>query len=139
MYVEIGLLSNAALTGIMISFLVVTSPAVFKTLDKENSQAFLRYLFPRLFIVCALTSILTSYLFFLGTYSFGIVASLVIGLLFLVNNFVLTPRINLMRDLSLSGNEVAKKKFKYLHLTSVLLYFFNLVISLAIIFVYYFS
>ena len=56
MYVEIGLLLNALILGTMTSFMVVTSPAVFKTLDEEHSKKFLRFIFPRLFNFCFLIS-----------------------------------------------------------------------------------
>ena len=54
MYVEIGLFLNALILGTMSSFMVVTSPAVFKTLDEDHSKKFLRYIFPRLFNFCFL-------------------------------------------------------------------------------------
>ena len=38
MLIEFGLLINALLLGVMISFIIVTSPTVFKTLDGENSK-----------------------------------------------------------------------------------------------------
>ena len=41
MFVEIGLFLNALLLGAMISFILVTSPTVFKTLDEEHSKKFL--------------------------------------------------------------------------------------------------
>ena len=56
MLIEFGLLINALLLGVMISFIIVTSPTVFKTLDGENSKKFLRYIFPRLFNFCFLIS-----------------------------------------------------------------------------------
>ena len=52
MYVEIGLFLNSLILGAMTSFMIVTSPAVFKTLDEDHSKKFLRYIFPRLFNFC---------------------------------------------------------------------------------------
>ena len=40
MYIEFALLLNALLLGVMTSFMIVTSPTVFKTLDEENSKKF---------------------------------------------------------------------------------------------------
>ena len=103
MFVETGILINALLLGVMISFIVVTSPTVFKTLDEEHSKNFLRFIFPRLFNFCFLISTLMFLFFALAEFSFGMLVGIVISLSFLINTYFLTPRINEMRDLMLTG------------------------------------
>jgi hypothetical protein len=137
MYNEIALFLNAILLGTMISFIVVTSPAVFKTLDKEYSQKFLRYIFPRLFNFCFLISALTILLFALGDFLYGTIVSIVIATSFLFNTYVLTPRINIVRDLSLTGDKASKKLFKNLHLTSVVLYLINIFLAVSVFIPFY--
>lgn len=137
MYNEIALFLNAILLGTMISFIVVTSPAVFKTLDKEYSQKFLRYIFPRLFNFCFLISALTILLFALGDFLYGTIVSIVIATIFLFNTYVLTPRINIVRDLSLTGDKASEKLFKNLHLTSVILYLINIFLAVSVFIPFY--
>jgi hypothetical protein len=137
MYNEIALFLNAILLGTMVSFIVVTSPAVFKTLDKEYSQKFLRYIFPRLFNFCFLISALTILLFALGDFLYGTIVSIVIATSFLFNTYVLTPRINIARDLSLTGDKASEKLFKNLHLTSVVLYLINIFLAVSVFIPFY--
>ena len=138
MYGNIGLLLNAFLMGVMTSFIVVTSPAVFKTLDEEYSKKFLRFIFPRLFNFCFLISTAMFLFFALAEFSFGMVAGIVIAVGFLINTYLLTPLINKMRDLMITGLTGSEKKFKVLHLASVLLYLISMVFIVAI-FVFYYS
>ena len=137
MYNELGLLLNALLLGIMTSFMVVTSPAVFKTLDGEYSKKFLRFIFPRLFNFCFLISLFIFLSFALGDFIFGMIFGMAIALSFLINTYVLTPRINKMRDLMLEGHSGSEKGFKNLHVTSVLLYLLNILFIILIFILYY--
>ena len=138
MFVETGILINALLLGVMISFIVVTSPTVFKTLDEEHSKKFLRYIFPRLFNFCFLISTLMFLFFALAEFSFGMVVAIAISISFLINNYFLTPRINKMRDLILTGHVGSERQFKKLHFASVLLYLASM-ISIVSIFVFYYT
>ena len=137
MYADIGLLLNAFLMGVMTSFMVVTSPTVFKTLDEEYSKKFLRFIFPRLFNFCFLISTAMFLFFALAEFSFGMVAGIVIAVGFLINTYLLTPRINKMRDLMITGHTSAEKKFKTLHAISVLLYLISMIFIVAICVLYY--
>ena len=137
MYADIGLLLNVFLMGVMTSFIVVTSPTVFKTLDEEYSKKFLRFIFPRLFNFCFLISTAMFLFFALAEFSFGMVAGIVIAVGFLINTYLLTPRINKMRDLMITGLTGSEKKFKMLHSVSVLLYLISMVVIVSIFVIYY--
>ena len=137
MFVETGILINALLLGVMISFIVVTSPTVFKTLDEEHSKKFLRFIFPRLFNFCFLISTIMFLFFALADFSFGMVVAIFISISFLINTYSLTPRINKMRDLMLTGHVESEKQFKTLHFVSVLLYLSSMVFIVSIFVVYY--
>ena len=137
MYANIGLLLNAFLMGVMTSFMVVTSPTVFKTLDEEYSKKFLRFIFPRLFNFCFLISTAMFLFFALAEFSFGMVAGIVMAVGFLINTYLVTPRINKMRDLMITGHTGAEKKFKTLHAISVLLYLISMIFIVAICVLYY--
>ena len=138
MFLETGILINALLLGVMISFIVVTSPTVFKTLDEEHSKKFLRFIFPRLFNFCFLISTLMFLFFALAEFSFGMVVAIAISISFLINTYFLTPRINKMRDLMLTGDVDPEKQFKKLHFASVLLYLASM-ISVVSIFIFYYT
>ena len=138
MLIEVGILLNGLLLGVMVSFIVVTSPTVFKTLDEEHSKKFLRFIFPRLFNFCFLISTLMFLFFALAEFSFGMVVAIAISISFLINTYFLTPRINKMRDLMLTDNVGSEKQFKKLHFASVLLYLASM-ISVVSIFVFYYT
>ena len=137
MFIEIGLFLSALLLGAMISFVLVTSPTVFKTLDEEHSKKFLRFIFPRLFKLCFLISIFMFLFFALGEFVFGMVLGISVAISFLINTYLLTPRINKMRDLMLEGHTEPERKFKILHRASVFLYLLNMIFILAIFIFYY--
>ena len=139
MFGSIGLLLSALLMGALTSFIVVTSPTVFKTLDEEHSRKFLRFIFPRLFNFCFLISTLMFLFFALADFSFGMVVAIAISISFLINTYFLTPRINKMRDLMLTGHVGSEKQFKKLHFASVLLYLSSMVFVVSIFFFYYFD
>ena len=137
MNIETGLFLNALLLGAMISFVLVTSPTVFKTLDEEYSKKFLRFIFPRLFNFCFLISIFMFLFFALGEFVFGMVLGMSVAISFLINTYLLTPKINKVRDLMLEGHTDSGKVFKKLHRASVLLYLLNMIFILAIFIFYY--
>ncbi len=137
MFVEIGLFLNALLLGAMLSFLLVTSPTVFKTLDDEYSRKFLRFIFPRLFNFCFLISVFMFLFFALGEFVFGMVLGISVAISFLTNTYLLTPNINKRRDAMLDGHIDSEKVFKNLHRVSVLLYLLNMILILAIFIFYY--
>ena len=137
MYTEFALLLNALLLGVMTSFMLVTSPTVFKTLDEEYSKKFLRFIFPRLFNFCFLISIFMFLFFALGEFVFGMVLGMSVAISFLINTYLLTPRINKMRDLMLEGHIESGRVFKNLHRASVLLYLLNIILILVIFILYY--
>ena len=137
MFVEIGLSLNALLLGAMISFVLVTSPTVFKTLDEEHSKKFHRFIFPRLFNFCFFISTFIFLFFALGEFVFGMILGIIIAISFLINTYLLTPKINRMRDLMLEGHTESGRVFKNLHRASVLLYLLNMIFILAIFIFYY--
>ena len=137
MLIETGLFLNALLLGAMISFVLVTSPTVFKTLDEEYSKKFLRFIFPRLFNFCFLISIFMFLFFALGEFVFGMVLGMSAAISFLINTYLLTPKINKVRDLMLEGDTDSGRVFKKLHTASVLLYLLNMIFILAIFIFYY--
>ena len=132
----LALTLHSTLIGTMLSFMAVTTPTVFKTLDEENLQKFLRFVFPRLFKFCLILVMLAGILFLFGKSFFGSIISITMAFGFLANAYVITPKINKYRDLSLSGDTASKKKFKLLHLLSVSIFLLQILGSCSILFAY---
>ena len=61
-------------------------------------------------------------IFALAEFFLGMVVGIGIAISFLINTYILVPRINKMRDLTLTGHAESEKQFKKLHFASVLLY-----------------
>ena len=121
----------------MIFFTTVVSPSVFSSLNNNESSKFLRTIFPRMFLfgflICLIGIILT---FFSSDFYNSIILS-IIALSFIINRNYLTPMINNFRDQELEGNKVAAKKFKVMHLLSVLLFLINFFLLILIIILNY--
>ena len=62
----------------------------------------------------------------------SIITSFIILLFFIINLFVLVPKINLEADRNFKEKNYTKK-FKILHMYSVLLYLTQMILSLSII------
>ena len=60
-----------------------------------------------------------------------------IAISFLINTYFLTPRINKMRDLTLTGHVESEKQFKKLHFACVILYVLSMGFIVSIFIVYY--
>ena len=70
---------------------------------------------------------------------YGTVVGIAIMISFMANTYLLTPRINKMRDLSLKGYRTSEKSFKYFHAASVSLYILNMLFAISIFIIYYFE
>ena len=124
---------NGALIGYMLFFVIVVSPVVFKTLSQDEAARFLRAIFPRLFLVGLLTSLIMVMLSLAGGERDLILTSTVIAAGFAMNYFILTPEINKSRDAALAGDEEKEKKFKMLHLLSVAIFVVQICVSIFVV------
>ena len=127
------LVFNGALIGFMIFFVIVVSPAVFKSLSQDEAARFLRTIFPRLFLVGLFTSFVIVLLSLAGGERGLVLISTAIAAGFAVNYSILTPNINKTRDAILAGNIQKEKQFKLLHLLSVSVFFAQICASILIV------
>ena len=132
MFTQLSIYLTSIILGIMLFFSFVIAPVVFTTLDEENARKFIRRIFPYYYNVNLGISLLVL-LILLFTSNFGIkfYLILVVAILFAISNYLLMPMINKFRD------ENQDKKFKYLHLTSVIFNFIQILILVIILFRYY--
>ena len=127
------LVFNGALIGFMIFFVIVVSPAVFKSLSQDEAARFLRTIFPRLFLVGLFTSFVIVLLSLASGERGLVLISTAIAAGFAVNYSILTPNINKTRDAILAGNIQKEKQFKLLHLLSVSVFFAQICASILIV------
>ena len=135
---QFGIFLHSLVVGFMIFFMVVVSPTIFKALDEANSGAFLRQLFPRMFLyglIAMLLAFLTTLNSQLNIYW---IISAISSILFAINLYIITPKINYYRDEVKLGNSLSEKKFKQFHLFSVALFILQLLGSLYLLLIYYY-
>ena len=124
---------HAAIIGFMVFFSVVVAQSVFKTLSQKAAGAFLRVLFPRMFIFGLILSLAASAVAAYDGVAKMALLSIFVSTGFVVNAFVVTPAINKQRDAMLEGDETAGKKFKQFHFVSVAIFLVQLIASSYIV------
>ena len=124
---------HAAIIGFMVFFSAVVAQSVFKTLSQKAAGAFLRVLFPRMFIFGLILSLAASAVAAYGGAAQMALLSISIATGFALNAFVVTPIINKQRDAMLEGDDAAGKKFKQFHFVSVTIFLFQLIASSYIV------
>ena len=135
---QFGIFLHSLVVGFMIFFMAVVSPTIFKVLDEINSGAFLRQLFPRMFLyglIAMLLAFLTTLNSQLNIYW---IISAISSILFAINLYIITPKINYHRDEAKLGNSLSEKKFKQFHLFSVAFFILQLLGSLYLLLIYYY-
>ena len=119
---------TAAILGIMVFFSFIVAPITFNVLNEENARKFIRKVFPFYYNVnFALSVFITSIYFFKENISISFYLILLVTILFFVSCYVLMPLINKYRDNNLD------KKFKYLHFTSVVFNFVQIIILIFLL------
>ncbi len=121
----------------MIFFSAVVSPSVFASLNSNGSSKFLRIIFPRMFLFGFIISFIGILLTLVSSSYYNSIILVVVALSFIINRNYLTPMINNFRDQELEGNKVAAKKFKIMHLFSVLLFVINFFLLILVILLNY--
>ena len=91
----------------MLFFTVCVAPVSNKILDKNNKSAFLRNIFPKNFIYGLFISSLAFISSFILKDHWSILLSFIISVGFIINLFIVMPKINFISD---SANLTEKKK-----------------------------
>ena len=131
--ISIAVIFHAAIIGFMVFFSAVVAQSVFKTLSQKAAGAFLRVLFPRMFIFGLILSLMASSVAAYDGVAEMALLSIFISTGFVLNAFVVTPIINKQRDAMLEGDENAGKKFKQFHFVSVAIFLTQLITSSYIV------
>lgn len=112
--------------GIIFFQSFISAPLIFKHIDKKNSSAYIRKVFPRIFLIIpllSLISLLVSY-FKSKYYTTDLLIVCLTSIFLPLICYLLIPSTNKATD---NGNS---KKFKILHTVSVLLTFIVFLINL---------
>ena len=129
MLTQLSILLSSIVLGIMLFFSFVIAPITFKSLNEDNARVFIRKIFPYYYNVnLTLCLIATLFFVFVETYSLNVYLILSTTILFGISSFVLMPLINKFRD------NQEDRKFKYLHMTSVIINFIQIIFLILIIF-----
>ena len=119
---------TAAILGIMVFFSFIVAPVTFTSLNEENARKFIRKIFPFYYNVnFALCSLVFLIYFFQKVFNINFYLILFVTILFFISSYILMPLINKYRD----NNQ--NKKFKYLHFTSVVINFVQIIILLFLL------
>ena len=120
------------LVGSMLFFAITVAPTVFKALPAEHAGKFLRSFFPHYYLWGLAMAIVCTLVAMTAGVSHAVSAiCAVVTIMFVYASQFLMPGINRARDQGLDGNAVAGKRFKWLHLQSVLINGMQLILLVA--------
>ena len=126
----------AFILGAIISFMVffptVIAPIIFKIYDEEESGKFLRIFFPRYYLFGLILSVIGLFVSLYKNEMIIILAFSFLIVTFLFSRQILTPKINEAKDEMENNNEKSKKKFDKLHLFSVTINFFQIIMCVLV-------
>jgi len=125
---QVAIHLTAAILGIMVFFSFVVAPITFTVLNEENARKFIRKIFPFYYNVnLALSTLIALIYFFQKNTGINFYLILIVAILFFFACYILMPLINKYRDNNLD------KKFKYLHFTSVVFNFVQIIILIFLL------
>ena len=129
MLAQLSTFLSTIILGTMLFFSFVVAPITFKSLNEESARVFIRKIFPYYYNINLTICLLATLCFvFIGTYSLNFYFILLTTILFGISSFICMPLINKFRD------NKEDKKFKYLHLMTVIINFVQIILLILIIF-----
>ena len=117
---------SGLMAGMILFQAALNAPAIFKVFSEEQAGPFLRVIFPKLFLNVAILSLIGLVTAIIGN-RLSLQLLFFSALLLMSIAYLLVPATNKARD------ENRDKSFKYLHLTSVILTLFTLIVCLVIL------
>ncbi len=123
------LILYSSLLSYMLFFTICVAPVSNKILDKNNKSIFLRNIFPRNFIFGLILASLAFIFSFILKDHWSIIISFIISLGFILNLFIIMPKINFISDNKNLNKEKKKKQFRNWHYSSVFIYLIQIIIS----------
>ena len=121
----------------MIFFSICIAPVINTVLERKTSSILLRKIFPRNFIYGLVFSFALVIFSFLEKILWSLSFSSIIFTLYIVNLYFIMPKINKESD-KFQEKSKYTRKFKLLHLYSVLFYVLQIILSLIAMIKLYF-
>jgi hypothetical protein len=119
-----------ALAGSMVFFAVVVAPKVFQVFPPDQAGTFLRAFFPNYYLWGLVVAAASTLIAVSTSWTISL-ACAAVAALFVYARQVLMPKINDARDAHLRGESGAGGRFKQLHLQSVIVNGFQLLVLLV--------
>ena len=114
--------------GIMLFFSFAVAPIIFKVLKENEARKFVRTIFPYYYLInLMLISLICIFLFSKNFINLDFYLLSSVAILFAISLFILMPMINNSRD------QKQDIKFKYLHMTSVIINFLQIIILIYVL------
>lgn len=123
------LILYSSLLSYMLFFTICVAPVSNKILNENNKSIFLRNIFPRNFIFGLILASLAFIFSFILKDHWSIIISFIISLGFILNLFIIMPKINFISDNKNLNKEKKKKQFRNWHFLSVFIYLIQIIIS----------
>ena len=123
------LILYSSLLSYMLFFTICVAPVSNKILNESNKSIFLRNIFPRNFIFGLILASLAFIFSFILKDHWSIIISFIIFLGFILNLFIIMPKINYISDNENLNKEKKKKQFRNWHFLSVFIYLIQIIIS----------
>jgi len=123
------LILYSSLLSYMLFFTICVAPVSNKILNENNKSIFLRNIFPRNFIFGLILASLAFIFSFILKDHWSIIISFIISLGFILNLFIIMPKINYISDNENLNKEKKKKQFRNWHFLSVFIYLIQIIIS----------
>tara|TARA_Y100000589_G_scaffold272474_1_gene265561 strand:+ start:193 stop:558 length:366 start_codon:yes stop_codon:yes gene_type:complete len=121
----------------MLFFSICVAPVINSTLDKKNSSILLRKIFPKNFLFGMTFSFFAILVSIYYENLLSILISSIIFIFFILNLYILVPKINLEADKT-TNIKGYNKRFKFLHLFSVILYLIQILLCIIYIILDYY-
>ena len=125
---KVPYLISAIIIGLIIYQSGFIAPSINKIIDKENASIYLRFIWPKFFLIIAFLSIVTFIIFYFIDETQLYPKYLSLGsFILMISSYLLIPLINNARD---SENN---SLFFYLHLLSMIFTLITLILNVLII------
>ena len=124
------LILYSSLLSYMLFFILCVAPVSNKILDDNNKSKFLRNIFPKNFSFGLIIASFTFIFSFILKDHWSIAISFIISIGFIINLFIIMPKINFISDNDNLTNEKKRKQFLYWHFSSVFIYTMQMIISI---------
>ena len=125
---KVPYLISAIIIGLIIYQSGFIAPSINKIIDKDNASIYLRFIWPKFFLIIAFLSLVTFIIFYFTDETQLYPKYLSLGsFILMISSYLLIPLINNARD---SENN---SLFFYLHLLSMIFTLITLIINVLII------